>query len=248
MTIRNTASQTPATLSQRHCLLDCLTSHKKSISISDLPATFHDAVLAVRALRKCYLWIDSLCTLQGSRGDFKEEAKKMETVFSSAYCVLAASCASSQRDGFLHTQPGREAQWARRDREVVTIQSPDRAAAIYSCEMIDNFDQHVLEGGLNRRAWVLQERALARRTVYFTERQTYWECGHGQARLFPGDPTFPSRALAGNRGYQVLYTSYSRLGLSYDEDCPLAIRGLESRLVAAMQKSTAAPSRARTGY
>jgi hypothetical protein len=104
----------------------------------------------------------------------------METVFSSAYCVLAASCAASQQDGFLHTQPGREAQRAKRDRDVVTIQPAGQAAAVYYiCEMIDNFDQHVLKGSLSRRAWVLQERALARRTVYFAERQTYWECGDG---------------------------------------------------------------------
>jgi hypothetical protein len=32
---------------------------------------------------------------------------------------------------------------------------------------------------LNKRGWVLQERALARRTIYFTARQTYWECGCG---------------------------------------------------------------------
>lgn len=248
-----------------------LTQHKKSINISDLPATFYDAVLAVRALGRRYLWIDSLCILQGPRGDFKNEAKKMETVFSSAYCVLAASCASSQQDGFLHVLPGGEAQRAKRDRDVVTIQPPGRSTAVYVCEMIDRFDEHVLRSSLSRRAWVLQERALARRTVFFTERQTYFECGHGvrcetmthmtkyalpsppsthqvcdadpsssKLASFLGDPTFPSRALTGNRGeeirwYQSLYTSYSRLDLSYDEDRPIAIRGLESRLVAALQ-------------
>ncbi len=161
-----------------------LSQHKQSISVSDLPATFHDAVRTVRALGKRYLWIDSLCILQGPRGDFKDEAKKMEAVFSSAYCVLAASCATNQRDGFL-----RGTQRARRDRDVVAIHPPPAPpgrsgaalapAVVYVCEMIDDFGQHVLGGALNRRAWVLQERALARRTVYFAERQTYWECGHG---------------------------------------------------------------------
>ena len=27
------------------------------------------------------------------------------------------------------------------------------------------------------RAWVLQERALSRRTIHFSKGQTYWECG-----------------------------------------------------------------------
>jgi hypothetical protein len=50
---------------------------------------------------------------------------------------------------------------------------------VYVCESIDNFKEHVLDGALNRRGWVLQEHALARRTVFFTTHQTYFECGRG---------------------------------------------------------------------
>jgi hypothetical protein len=45
--------------------------------------------------------------------------------------------------------------------------------------MIDDFKTHVLDGALNFRGWVVQEQALAQRTVFFTEHQTYWECGEG---------------------------------------------------------------------
>jgi hypothetical protein len=44
---------------------------------------------------------------------------------------------------------------------------------------MDKFQVDVLGGTLNTRAWVLQERALSRRTLHFTDRQTYWECGGG---------------------------------------------------------------------
>jgi len=50
---------------------------------------------------------------------------------------------------------------------------------VYICTSIDDFPGDVEEGLLNKRAWVLQERALLRRTIYFTKRQTYWECGGG---------------------------------------------------------------------
>lgn len=33
-------------------------------------------------------------------------------------------------------------------------------------------------GQLNRRGWVFQEKSLFRRSIYFTENQVYWECGH----------------------------------------------------------------------
>jgi hypothetical protein len=53
---------------------------------------------------------------------------------------------------------------------------------------------------------------------------------------FLGDPRFPEIILKGNRGeqirwYQELYAQYSRLGLSHPEDRPIAIQGLESRLI-----------------
>ena len=142
---------------------------KQAIPYDQLPATFKDAVDCTRALRIRYLWIDSICIIQGKDGDFNEEAKKMEDVFSGAYCVLAASRATGQRDGFLGSRP---------QREYVTFQRGDEKP-FYICKTIDNFSHDVLEGSLNRRGWVLQERALARRTIFFTESQTYFECGSG---------------------------------------------------------------------
>jgi hypothetical protein len=142
-------------------------SFKKAIPYDRLPLTFKDAVDCSRRLGVQYLWIDSICIIQGLGGDFNEEAKKMEDVFSGAYCVLAASRASSQQDGFLGS---------RQHRDYVTL-GDERP--FYICKMIDNFNRDVIEGPLNKRGWVLQERALARRTIYFTASQTYFECGNG---------------------------------------------------------------------
>lgn len=142
---------------------------KHAIPYDQLPATFKDAVDCTRALNIRYVWIDSLCIIQGKDGDFNEEAERMEDVFSGAYCVLAASRASGQCDGFLGSRP-----W----REYITFQRGDEKP-FYICKPIDDFSHHVLEGTLNRRGWVLQERALARRTIFFTESQTYFECGCG---------------------------------------------------------------------
>lgn len=148
-----------------------LQEHLRGINIERLPATFRDAVLVTRALGRRYLWIDSLCVIQGEDGDFKSEAKRMEDVYSGAYCVIAASRASNHADGFLK---------AREHRDYVGIIPEGRSKTpVYICQNIDNFKQHVLEGPLNRRGWVLQEHALARRTVFFTEYQMYFECSDG---------------------------------------------------------------------
>jgi hypothetical protein len=122
-----------------------------------------------RELGVRYLWIDSLCIIQGKDGDFEDEAERMETVFSEAYCVIAASRATGTSDGFLRDRPNREVVKFKRG-----LEDP-----FYVCEAIDDFQHDVIEGHFNKRGWVLQERALARRTIYFTAKQTYWECGDG---------------------------------------------------------------------
>jgi hypothetical protein len=159
-------------------LPNTLSRHKMGIRIADMPLTFQDAITVTRALGKQYIWIDAICILQGPDGDFRDESKRMADIFSGAYCSIAASWAGSQRDGFLKTSPGQDKEAAKRHREVITFQ-PFGKEPLYLCEMIDDFGAHVLNGDLNGRGWVLQERALARRTIYFTERQTYMECGRG---------------------------------------------------------------------
>lgn len=210
---------------------------KRSIPYNKLPATFKHAVDCTRQLGIPYIWIDSICIIQGPGGDFGDEAKRMEDVFSGAYCVIAASRAIDQRTGFLAPRP---------QGEYVTMTSDD-GKPFYICKTIDNFNKDVIEGRLNRRGWVLQERALARRTIYFTENQTYFECGNGvrcetltwmQNNMadFLGDPQFPNKAMrAKSRAlkieyFQGLYKQYSRLELTRAYDRPFAISGLEKRL------------------
>lgn len=148
-----------------------LADHLAGIDISRLPATFRDAVTITRTLGKRYLWIDSLCIVQGPGGDFQEQATRMADVYSGAYCVIAASCADNHYDGFLKKRSA---------REHVTIPPEKEGQPAYQiCETIDSFKRDVLDGALSLRGWVLQEHALARRTIFFTEQQTYFECKAG---------------------------------------------------------------------
>ncbi|KAK1445457.1 TOL [Colletotrichum cuscutae] len=210
---------------RKFCTLkENLESFKEEIKLTELPRTFQDAVNVTRSLDIGYLWIDSLCIIQDDPEDWKTESLLMEQVYSSAYATLAASCASGTEDGFLKPRPR---------RHCVTLTS-DRGS-YYICDSIDDFGRDVEQGELNKRAWILQERALSRRTIYFSEKQTYWECGRGSESLVPGRFGL-STIDTYVRGmkielYQDLYQKYSGLALSSIGDRPVAIRGLEARLI-----------------
>jgi hypothetical protein len=142
---------------------------KEGFSYNDLPKTFQDAVRVTRELKKEYLWIDSLCIIQGDKVDWQNEAQRMEKVFASAYCTIAASSAANWQNGFL------ELNLSPQYFQIRDI--PGRQVYVY--DDTNDFNKDVDEGPLNKRAWVLQERVLSRRIIHFSEKQTYWECGKG---------------------------------------------------------------------
>ncbi|XMA17690.1 hypothetical protein WAI453_010481 [Rhynchosporium graminicola] len=221
---------------------DNIKDRMRKIKDRDLPPNFRYAVQIARSVGVNYLWIDSICILQKidtDLGDFHEESKWMEKIYASAYCVIAASSAEHMSSGFL----GHE-----RDKAAVQLYKGDKSTqpATFLCEAIDDFQGDVLNGPLSKRGWVLQERALARRTISFTNNQTYWECSQeircetlskltNKKVQFLGDSNFPSSATAvGKDGqeflFQQLYEDYTRLELSQQTDKAIGITGLEQRL------------------
>ncbi|RII24870.1 hypothetical protein CUC08_Gglean005685 [Alternaria sp. MG1] len=117
---------------------------------------------------------------------------------------------------------------------------------------MDDFEKDVEQAGLNKRAWVMQERVLAKRTIHFSANQTYWECGEGvycedltimkstpRKNYFSLDPSFPDRLLIAGSVRTVefihfLFENYSKRGLTKDTDRCVAASGLEARIAGAL--------------
>ncbi|TDZ13932.1 hypothetical protein C8035_v003062 [Colletotrichum spinosum] len=218
---------------------------QESIIFDRLPRTFRDAIAVTRGLGIEYIWIDSLCIIQDDARDWESEASKMEEVFSAAYCTISAASAQSSLDGFLSP---------RSHRPCVRLQTLE-SETIYVCPHIDDFHRDVELAEINRRGWVLQERALSRRSIYYTSTQLYWECGEGiqcetLSRLynskaaFLGDANFPRSALDYYRDgrlllVQDLFEKYSALAFTVPSDRAVAILGLQKRLARAFKTQAA---------
>ncbi|KAM0427798.1 hypothetical protein ACHAPT_007255 [Fusarium lateritium] len=214
----------------------------KAVDFRRLPRTFQDAIKTARALNLRYLWIDSLCIIQDDQEDWKREAARMQQVFSNATCVFAASSAGSSAEGFLETR--------RNERSFVTLPSRSGVTS-YICKFIDNFGKDMEEAALNKRGWVLQERALARRSIHFTSTQIYLECGDGvhceslmklsnDQAAFLSDSDFPNSIMDYYKGGRIvlsqnLFKMYSSLKFTHPSDRSIGISGLEKRLMSAFK-------------
>lgn len=149
-------------------------AHMSGIFVTDLPKTFRDAVTVTRYLGIPYLWIDSLCIIQDDPQDWARESSRMMEVYSNAYVVIAANHASDSAGGCFHV---------RRSRISASLRIP--GIGLVHVQLGANSDEFLYHNSefsnepLAKRAWALQERFLAARTIHYNTEQMYFECRHG---------------------------------------------------------------------
>lgn len=149
---------------------DNLRSHVQEIRETGLPQTFQDAVRTTRELGLRYLWIDSLCIVQDDPLDFGAECARMNTIFANALCTISASDARDCRDGLFRS---------RTIKPIRLIYESDDFEPKFTAVIQPSFPEAWMEGiqgPLQSRAWVLQERHLSPRVIHYTKNSLMWEC------------------------------------------------------------------------
>lgn len=154
---------------------------ERGVPISSLAPNFQDAIFVTRQLGFRYIWIDSLCIIQGSAEDWRQEAPTMNQVYRNAFLTIGAMASSDAHGGLF------------RDRDPdmmgscpITIRT--ETDGVMECLLVksDIWESHVKQAPLSQRAWVVQERLLAPRSLYFGQGQLFWECRQEHAcELFP---------------------------------------------------------------
>ncbi|KAL8887622.1 MAG: hypothetical protein Q9215_004843 [Flavoplaca cf. flavocitrina] len=142
------------------------------IDIDDLPLTFQHAITITRNLDYQYLWIDSLCIIQDDPSDWAFESATMSRVYSNSVLTIAALWGDDSHSGcFVERNPfvtenSRIGTWKHGN---VICKSDDQKRT--------RFLNEVKPTPLLRRAWVLQERFLSPRTLFYGPWELHWECG-----------------------------------------------------------------------
>lgn len=148
-----------------------------SIDICKLPKSFREAVQITRSLGLRYLWIDSLCIIQGSEEDWERESGKMAYIFRGATLTLSASTAHNSKEGCgISIIPQSATQLT-----VTTKTAPGRRVHIAIRSYGESEPRHAMSdifrfAPVHKRAWIFQEKVLSHRILHATHSQFVYQC------------------------------------------------------------------------
>ncbi|TGO24556.1 hypothetical protein BPAE_0100g00240 [Botrytis paeoniae] len=220
-----------------------LEAFQQRLPISHLSKTFQDTIdVGKRLLRDFnvrYLWIDSLCIIQDSKPDWENEAPKMSQVYGNTFCCIAASSATDGSKGLFSPRNSMVDDILRINlhrTKYPRLPSPVRITILNK----EKWLQIIREAPLNQRGWVVQERALTKRTLQFFDGEVIWKCQQIMASesfsvissclkisddrlLFPHSLT---ANFAFRRFWSQLLQMYSKTILSYPDDILMAMAGV----------------------
>ena len=213
---------------------------RQGVAQSTLPKTFADACHATEKLGLRYLWIDALCIMHDAEPLVYAEISQMAKVYSEATVNLAATSARDDATGLFYTRNVAALQPA-----VIEIEGHGIDDGVYKVLRSTVWADLVASSPLSRRAWVFQERCLAKRTIHFTRTEVLFECQQmccsevfprglpSNAAVVDSDDTFNKRTHhQKTANWHSLVRMYSKGKLSYSSDKLLALAGLARQYMA----------------
>ncbi|KAF5229236.1 hypothetical protein FAUST_10522 [Fusarium austroamericanum] len=211
----------------------------REISLDELPLTIRDGVYVCRQMGIQYLWIDSICIIQEDRKDDKQdlesdkdqELRKMAGIFSGAVLTIAASCASSAEEGFLHD---RQAYMPGVALPVYFNNKYDIAQLVSRPGATDQFQE---PEPIDNRAWTLQEQLLSSRILSFSKNTMQWHCqsedyGISEDEIHNLGTAAKYLVDYAEGSWMRLIVEYTCRDLTNSEDRPIAIAAVAQTLAA----------------
>ena len=215
---------------------------------SQLSSVLRDAVLATRLLSIRYLWVDSLCILQGDQRDWEQQSTKMEEIYRSAYVTIATPASVSCQQGFRHCTRGKlylslRSQLSPINNGIFSLQHADGAFGHNDhWSHVDDHYANVWKSHWASRGWTFQEWILSSRLLVFgptdvvfdCDESTYFQCGYDKEPM----GIRMSRVLSTN-DWHYMMCNYSKRhrGFSRPSDVLPAFSGTAARFGREMRYS-----------
>jgi len=213
------------------------------IPFESLPKTFQDAVIITRRMGYSYIWIDSLCIIQDSREHWEQESAIMGDIYRSSAFTIAALGAINGASGCFMTRNPLCFQ------PYVFEAAPERLYYFWPEREKRSFEYTGYENNvepLHERGWVIQERVLSPRTLFYGSFGMYWECVQQEAssmitKRIPVGTVKNAVHQACNltvsgvvddsyrafwKWWKKIVSTYSPCGLTYRTDKLVAIQGI----------------------
>jgi Heterokaryon incompatibility protein (HET) len=233
-------------------------ARKIMISLEELPTTFRDAICVARLLDVKYIWIDSICIIQGDDADWASEAIRMAEYYQQSLLTLAATQAAEENED--------RGLFFNRDTESIRdlVRMPYRDISgqsrgyfyvhkrVAPVEVVYNF--MVRQSALMKRGWIFQEEMLSRRVVHFLSYELFFECATNIAsnecgetvtdgRFYEKDTHFALKASLNYTAHQdfdalwyKVVETYSALELTKSKDRLVALAGIAKEHRAAIAR------------
>jgi Heterokaryon incompatibility protein (HET) len=216
-------------------------------TLSGIPLTMQDAITLVRNVGERYLWIDTLCILQDSETDLKQQMGQMGELYSHSYFTIFAISGKDANYGL----PGVRYGTRKIKQAVCQVGDLTMANALPWME-----EEDLLEAGAwGSRGWTFQERFSSQRGLFIGDNGMIINCAHTYSPedencthpYSPGDEP----AETGNRMFfagqhkgcvpyiqseetfdifSLLVAEYTRRSLTYQTDALSAFLGVSQTL------------------
>lgn len=222
-----------------------LLQYLESIPFNSLPGTISDTLQLCCKLGFRYVWIDSLCIIQGDKEDWEREASNMAGIYSSSNLTLATHLCEDSSESFLQRRQQLNYRFLGKDiaRIAYTEKHTEEKRLIYMTKIFSSYKGLDLSPGRDPwldRAWTFQEWVLSPRVLHI-QQITQWECLEGRSdeiqRRFPEEripeledtvPSSPS-LLDKDWSWSDIVEEFTRRKIGKDEDRLPALAGLAKK-------------------
>lgn len=154
---------------------------RQGFDAARLPAAIQDATSVCKRLGVRYLWVDTLCILQNhdDLADWEKESSLMGKVYENSLLNLSAlAAADTEHSFFAKRNPLAISEVQVHTQLTCKSNKLELGRTVNEYRLVDGhfWKTSIQNAPLNKRAWVMQEKLLPVRVLYFGYHQLLWEC------------------------------------------------------------------------